>query len=78
MTPGQALAQTEGTRAIVFTKPARPRRPGTLCRRSCGKMFFALLPVVAPDVFIEAGGAMTGRSARRARRLLPNALRCRL
>ena len=69
MTPAQALAQL-CARASLYDlrdRAARARSAADL-----RKMFFALLPVVHPDLFVEAG-AHDGAGARRARRLLPKA-----
>ena len=69
MTPGQALAQL-ATRAALYDlrdRAARGRSAADL-----RKMFFALLPAIDPDLFVEAG-AHDGACARRARRLLTKA-----
>ncbi|MCC1481530.1 FkbM family methyltransferase [Roseibaca sp. Y0-43] len=69
MTPAQALA-TLSARAAMYDlrdRAARARSAADL-----RKMFFALLPAVAPDLFIEAG-AHDGAGSRRARKLLPKA-----
>lgn len=69
MTPGQALAQLSARASLYDLRDRADRARSAADLR---KMFFALLPVVAPDLFIEAG-AHDGSGARRARRLLPNA-----
>lgn len=68
MTPGHALAHLS-TRAALYDlrdRAARQRSAADL-----RKMFFALLPAVAPDLFVEAG-AHDGATSRRARKLLPD------
>lgn len=69
MTPSQALAQLSARAALydLRDRAARARSAADL-----RKMFFALLPVVGPDLFVEAG-AHDGATSRRARRLLPEA-----
>jgi len=69
MTPGQALAHLS-TRAAFYDLRDRAERARSAA--DLRKMFFALLPQVAPDLFVEAG-AHDGSSARRARKLLPEA-----
>lgn len=67
MTPEQALAQLS-TRAALYDlrdRAARARSAADL-----RKMFFALLPVVDPDLCVGAG-AHDGSGARRAWRLRP-------
>ncbi len=67
--PGAALARLTARAAQydLRTRAARQRSAADL-----RKMFFGLLPVIAPAVVIEAG-AHDARGARRARRLLPQA-----
>ncbi|NBB98801.1 MAG: FkbM family methyltransferase [Alphaproteobacteria bacterium] len=68
MTPGQALAQLSANASLYDLRDRAARKRSAADLR---KMFFALLPAVAPDLFIEAG-ARDGTGARRARRLLPD------
>lgn len=69
MTPAQALAHLS-IRAALYDLRDRTERARSAA--DLRKMFFALLPAVAPDLFVEAG-AHDGSSARRARKLLPAA-----
>lgn len=69
MTPGQALAQLSARASLYDLRDRAARQRSAADLR---KMFFALLPVVGPDLFVEAG-AHDGSGARRAKRLLPQA-----
>lgn len=68
MTPGQALAHLSANASLYDLRDRAARKRSAADLR---KMFFALLPAVAPDLFVEAG-ARDGAGARRARRLLPD------
>jgi FkbM family methyltransferase len=69
MTPAQALASLSQRAALYDLRDRAARQRSAADLR---KMFFALLPAVAPDLFVEAG-AHDAAAARRARRLLPKA-----